>query len=374
MPGLPDPASPIPAVPQALFEEAARFVDCLVRAFPDKPDALELKARLLYWFGKSKLAVESWEECLRLDPKYAYAHVGIGMAAAAQEDYGRAVMSLRKAVELEPGYFPARVELAKALIALNQPKDVAAILEDYLRRDPRSQGFFLLGQAHAQMQQFEKARENFEAAIQKFPNYGEAYYRLSTVYARLGQQEKAGQCLQKSRELKAEQRQDERVKKNQYDDLDAVRNRVAETYSDAAALYFAHNQHREAERLWRRAADLAPKNIECRQGLAWLCRQQVRVPEAVVLLKQLAALQPKNPGIWSEIGRMHADLTEFADASAALGRAMELDPGNPQYRAAYESAKKRAGGRAEKRDRGGMQEAKMGRKDPLLEAPTTPQK
>jgi tetratricopeptide (TPR) repeat protein len=304
-----------------------------------------VKRRLLEWLGKSKQALECWEQCLQLNPNYAYADYGMGMVAAKNEDYRKATELLRKAVRLDPGFFPGRIALADALAGLNQPKEVIAILEDHVRRDPRSQGFFLLGQAYFQMQQFEKARENLEAAIQRYPKYGEAYYRLSAVYTRLGQQDKAGQCIQKSRELKAEQRQDERVKKKEYDDLNAVRNRVAETYTSAGRLYLTEKKHIEAERLWRRAAELSPKNVECRQGLAWLCREQVRIPETIAILEQLAAIQPKDPGIWLEIGRLHAELNQYATAESAMARAVELEPANQQSRAAYESLKKERQGK-----------------------------
>ncbi len=343
--GVGDPCSPLPTTPQSLLEEATRVTEALAQAFADEPDALEVGARLLHWFGRSKQAVELWEECLRLDPEYAHAHAGLGMVAAAQEDHAKAVTYLRKAVDLQPGNFPARASLANSLIATNQSKEAIAVLEDAQRRDPRSQGFFLLGQAYTQIGELEKARENFEAAIQKYPEYGEAYYRLATVYARLGQQEKARQAIQKSRELKAEQRQDERVKRQEYDDLDAARRRVAETYTEAASIYFTRKRRREAERLWRRAALLDAKNIECRQGLAWLCWEQLRVPESISWLKELAALRPNDAAIWFEIGRMHGELNEFAEAAGALGKAVELEPGNEKYRAAHESAKKQAAGR-----------------------------
>ncbi len=310
MAGIPDPASPVPAAPEALFEEATRLADCLVQAFPAKPDALEVKARLLEWLGKSKEAVVCWERALQLDPNYAYAHLGLGTVAAVNQDYRKAAELLRKAVELNPGYFSARIALADALLGLGQPKEVIAILEDYLRRDPRSEGFFLLGQAYVQVQQYEKARESFEAAVRKYPEFGEAYYRLSTVCARLGQQDKARQHLQKSRALLAEQREDGRVKKRRYDDLNAVRRRLSDTRRTAARTYSPDGDPPPAERLWRRAADLAPKDVECRQGLAWLCRQEGRIPETIAILEQLAAIEPNNPGYRPEIDRLRTGLSK----------------------------------------------------------------
>ena len=306
--GLPDPAAPIPTTPESLFEEATRFVDVLTRTYPNVPDALEVKARLLEWLGKSKEAKACWERALQLDPNYAYAHFGLGSVAAKNEDYATAAERLRKAVELNPGYFPARLALGDALLALRRPKDVIDLLEEYSRRDPRSQGFFLLGQAYAQLQQYEKAKENLEAAVRKYPEYGEAYYRLSTVCARLGQQDQARKYLEQSRKLKAAQRENERVARKQYDDLETARTRIAETYTNAARIYMADGKTHAAERLWRRAADLDGKNVECRQGLAWLCRQEGRIAETIALLEQLAKIDSQNPSYRPEIERLRAAL------------------------------------------------------------------
>ena len=308
MAGLPDPAAPVPTTPEALFEEATRFVDVLTRTYPNVPDALEVKARFLEWLGKSKEAVACWERALQLDPSYAYAHFGLGSVAAKNEDYATAAERLRRAVELNPGYFPARLALGDALLALRRPKDVIDLLEEYSRRDPRSQGFFLLGQAYAQLQQYEKAKENLEAAVRKYPEYGEAYYRLSTVCARLGQQDQARKYLERSRKLKAAQRENERVARKQYDDLETARTRVAETYTNAARIYMADGKPRAAERLWHRAADLDAKNVECRQGLAWLCRQEGRIAETIALLEQLAKIDTQNPSYRPEIERLRATL------------------------------------------------------------------
>ncbi len=322
------------------MDEATLLADRLVLVFPTLPDALEVRARLLDWLGKSKQAVECWEQCLQLDPDYAFAYFGIGSVAAQEEDYRKAEQSLRQAVKLSPGDFLARAALATALVNLNQPKEVIAVLEKPLQTDPRSEGFYLLGQAYVQLQQMEKARDSFESAIRVFPEFADAYYRLSTVYTRLGQQDKARQCIQKSRELKAAQRQDKREEKRSYNDVNAVRIRVAETYSSAGQICLVHARQREAERLWRRAAELSPTNVDCRQGLAWLCRQQVRIPEAIGFLRQLAAIQPKNAEIWFEISQMHAELAESAEAEAAMAHAAQLAPSSQRYRAAHEAMKK----------------------------------
>ena len=326
--GVPHPIPRLPKSAKALIEDAIHFTDVLVEAFPINPDCQEVKARLMDWLGKSEEAVKCWEKCLELDPDYGYAYLGCGTAAAAKGDNAKAADLFRKALELDPASFAAGSGLAEALRSSGREEEAVAILEEWMRKDPRSYGFFILGQAYSQMGQFEKARDNFEAAVRKYPKYDDAHYRLSTLYQRLGQPEKAKEHLAKSRELKAQAREETKQKARRYDDLGIVSTRVAETYAAGAGLYLTAGKRREAEELWRRAAELAPLNAECRQGLAWLCRQEGRTRRRSRSSSELAKLQPNNSSYWLEIGRLDAELIQFDAAEQAMRKALAMTPKN----------------------------------------------
>jgi uncharacterized protein HemY len=52
-----------------------------------------------------------------------------------------------------------------------------------------------LGRALIQEQKYGEARASLERAVELKPDLTEAYYRLGTVYGRLGEKEKAKQAL-----------------------------------------------------------------------------------------------------------------------------------------------------------------------------------
>lgn len=332
--GIAASESPARESARELLEGAVRFTDALVAAFPIDPDCLEVKARLMDWLGKTEEAAKCWEKCLELEPDYAYAYRGLGTSAAAKGEHAKAAELFRKALELDPASYAACIGLAQALVDSHREKEAAPILEAWMRRDPRSYGYFVLGQAYLQIQQLEKARDNFEAAVRKYPDYAEAHYRLSTLYQRLGQPEEAKEHLKKSRELKAQRRVEEKEQKKRYDDLGTVSTRVAETYAAAGRIYFANGKRREAEELWRRAAALAPADVESRQGLAWLCRQEGRTRETIAVLQQLAGLQPSVSSYWLEIGRLNVELVRFDAAEQAMRKALAVTPKNAECLAA----------------------------------------
>ena len=136
--GLPHLPSDRPKSAKALIEDASRFADGLIAAFPIKPDCLEVKARLMDWLGKSEEAVKCWEKCLTLEPEYDYACVGLGTTAAAGGDNRKAAEWFGKAVQLNPTSFAAVSGLAEALRNSGREKETVAVLEGAMgRKDPR---------------------------------------------------------------------------------------------------------------------------------------------------------------------------------------------------------------------------------------------
>ncbi|MFH1924768.1 MAG: tetratricopeptide repeat protein [Planctomycetota bacterium] len=331
---VPDPTSPLPERAEALIEEANRVVDRLVEAFPNSPDSLEMKARVQDWIGNSEEAVRCWEKCLDLNRDYAYAYGGIATIAAKKGEHEKAAEMAEKALRVDPAYFLARTVRAKALIDLARPEEAISLLEEYLRTDPRSQGFVLLGQAYSQTGEHEKAKENYEAAIERYPEYTGAYHGLSRACARLGRQDAARQAMAKYRELRATEKPARQGTDMVKDDLEATYRSAAIFYTDIGRLYYSQREPREAERLWRRAAVLVPEDVGCRQALAWLCRGEGRTQETIELMEEMASIEPENPGYWIEIGRLWAEMVQLEPAEKALRKACAVAPQNAEGHAA----------------------------------------
>jgi len=324
-----DPRAPLPETAQGLIEQASQVIDRLQAAFPENTDCLEMKARLADWLGKSEEAVETWERCLELDPQYAHAYVGMAAVAAKKADHRQAEELARKAVEIAPDSFMARSVLAESLLNLGRPEEVEPVLADFLQRDPRSHGYFLLGQAFWQMEQFEKSREAYRSSVRKYADYAEAYFGLARACARVGREDEAAAAMARYRELMA-QREPTRGAgmHTPSSDLEAVRLNVATAYADTARVCFARGKRRVAERLWRRAATLAPENAECRHALVSLYRSEGKVLKTVETLEELAKIEPDRPGYRVEIGRLRAGLLQYDMAEQAFREACRLAPRN----------------------------------------------
>ena len=322
-----DPDAPLPATVEVLHQETLAAVDALVGIFPDKPDALEMKARVLMWLGNSSQAEATWQQCLQREPKYIHAYVGMASAAAARAEHEKALELAQHALTLDANNFQARAIVADSLLQLGRAQEVPAVLEEHLSKDPRSRGYYLLGQAYAQTGDSAKARDNFEAAVRIFADYPEAYNGLAVAYEKLGEAEKSKQAMDRFRELGKKQEADpQRIREDTASDLAALKQEASALYTDAGRVLYVSKKPTEAEQFWLRAVALDDRNTPCRQALAWLCRSTHRRGENIAWLKQLAELEPANPSYWAEIGRVYEDLQLLPAAEDAFRKACQAAP------------------------------------------------
>jgi tetratricopeptide (TPR) repeat protein len=175
-------------------------------------------------------------------------------------------------------------------------------------------------------EQFDKAKENYEAAIRKYPDYAEAYYGLARVLVRLGQADAGKEAMVTYRRLMAVRNPGRQGMDMIPETFETLCTNTAILYTDVGRIYHGHHRLAEAEHLWRRAAALSPENLECRRALAWLCRSQGRTDEAIQWLEEIAKLEPGNPTCWLEIGKLRLAQTQLRPAEKAYQKACEEAP------------------------------------------------
>ncbi len=334
-----DPAfRPIEASSPELIEEAIADARRLADRYPDDPASIDGSARLQHHFGNSAEAVAAWERCLELDTGFVAAYQGIGSAALSREQFDRAAWCFRKVMELDPNSPRAPIDLAYALMGQGKLDDVVAVLEKATQAGLRSMpAFLLLGQAHQQRKEYEKAKTCFERAVQIAPEYPSAHYGLAMACARLGQREAARNHREQFRKLEAADREGRtRADAVRLEDQLSTRERLARAYADAGRNCARHGDEPEAEKLWRRAAALDGKNVACREALAALYEGSGREEESLHVCRELVQIDPNNGDYALNVGLLSARLGRFAAARSAVERAIELDPQNRRYREAYQ--------------------------------------
>jgi len=284
------------------------------------------------------LPPEEWDRALRQEqmavareliaafPDDSNAAFLMGMAALEQGDVEVATQHLQRALELQPNR-ASHFRLGKALLFLRRHKEAIEALEKDVVLTPKpGESYCLLGETYLQLQEHDKAKDNYEAALQIKPDFTKAYYGLATACARLGLEEQSRQCRAKFKELETEDRKAGRHWRRVLDPLQGTRESVAHTHTDVGRVYRTRGNVDRARRLWEKAASLDPNNIVCRFELATLYLHQQRPLDALRLHRELTQIDPNNGVSHYFVGTISAQLNRFDDAEAAYKKVIEVAP------------------------------------------------
>jgi TolB-like protein/predicted Ser/Thr protein kinase/thioredoxin-like negative regulator of GroEL len=134
-------------------------------------------------------AVAFFEKAVRLDPRYARAHVELGSGYASKADYlsvpeihDQALASLRSALDLDPGLVRAWKEVGGVLLALGRLDEAEEATGRALELDPEDPGalaargrIFFIGRG-----EFREAASWFDRALARNPSGG--WYALQLAH------------------------------------------------------------------------------------------------------------------------------------------------------------------------------------------------
>ena len=250
--------------------------------------------------------------------------------------------SFNKALELQPTYFPAVVELAKIDIADGKPDQAVRRYEDALRREPKNAGAML---ALADLKQKGGAKPDeietlLEAAVAANPVNADA--RLVLINYRLSQRrnkEALAAATDAVGVLPNDLRLLEVLGRSQLaagDGQQAVRTfrRLADEATVTpdvllrlAAYYRAAGKPAVAGEMLQRAAQLAPANVDVARAAIEFALPRKQYAEGVRIAREMQKQRPKEPvGYLMEAGVLSAQ--KDWDAALKLTRtALEKEPG-----------------------------------------------
>ncbi len=198
------------AVEEQRFEDGQELAQRFVDSHPDDGQAHFLLGMTYYWTGNFGAARPWLERALELEPDIHVIHDSLGYALFMLGDLGGARREYEAFLAVAPGepkghYGVGLIELEETQLAEAEARFRRAIeLFDGLQRsDPRQVATRLpeLAECHARLGEVHFAGEDFEAARAELalatticPGNISAFYTLSVVHRRLGEEELADQA------------------------------------------------------------------------------------------------------------------------------------------------------------------------------------
>ena len=179
----------------------------LVEAFPANALYRYWTGRLDYDDQQFAKAVESLRRAVELDPGFARAHDSLGLCYEALGRFDDAERSWQEAIRLESGNetrspWPS-LNLGIMLTRLDRPDAAEARFRESIACDPRfALAHYQLGLALEKKGRAADALAELEEAARLDPAAAEAQYALARVYRRGGDDTNADRALQRFEELK----------------------------------------------------------------------------------------------------------------------------------------------------------------------------
>jgi tetratricopeptide (TPR) repeat protein len=144
--------------------------------------------------GRPNMAVEEFKRAIKADGKNPYFYKGLGLALAAQRDFGEAVQAFRKALEINPYYVDVRNDLGTALILSGKraegKNEFLTAFNDATNPTPEISSRNL-GQAYLEEKAYDQALNWFRTSVGRNKEYPDAYLGLSDALLAMGRTEEA---------------------------------------------------------------------------------------------------------------------------------------------------------------------------------------
>jgi Flp pilus assembly protein TadD len=254
----------------------------------------------------------------------------LGLALEERGDLAEALAACRKAVDLNPKFGPAHVNLARVQAFSRDPKRAVQSYEAALVLDPRDVSAWTgLGLAQAELGQLEKAVKACRKAVALAPARASNLANLAGVLARSGDHPAAEEAIRKAIALRPK---------------DGVFRYNLGTY------LVERGRLAEAVEVLGQAVELDPDSASAWNNLAATLLKLKRLEDALPALRSLAALKPNDAEVHALLGGLLLDLGQPAAAAGTLARAITLAPDSARAHADLGKALTKLGRRDEALD------------------------
>lgn len=261
-------------------------------------------------------AIEYAERAKNLNNSLPAVHVTLGMIQRGTGRYDEAVISYKKALELDAEHADAYRGLALAYDQLGNTEDAEKTYKQAIRLQPSYwAGYNQLGGYYMNQGRIREAIEQYKKVTELIPDSNYGFFNLGVAYYYLDDFQKAIDMFNKTVEIEPD-----------YD-----------VYSNLATLYYYHESNYE------KAAEMYDNALELRDhdyrvwgfyasALRWSGADTKKVEQiynkALRMAEEEKSINPRDAQLLTHIAGYHAALGNDAEAREHLLEALEIAPDN----------------------------------------------
>ncbi len=284
---------------EAAYGQAARLK-------PDYAEAQYNHGLMLRELGRTDAALAAQRRALAARPGYGDALAQAGALLSDKADYAEALAMLDAAVEADPRHFSAQYYRGTTLEALARHEDAIESLRAAAALRPQSrEALHALGNALNYAGHETDALDAYKRAIEAAPEFASAHVDFNALAWTLGRSDLVFKSFAYAR-----------GKVGDKPDLLLAESEQRLRFSEAPA----------AERLLRRARELAPERDDIANALGRALVVQGRLDESVPVFEQAIAARPQTVAHYQELAITHLHRKAPAEALETIETALRVAP------------------------------------------------
>lgn len=196
-------------------------------------------------------------------------------------------------VQSEPAIVEARASLQKGLTLLDagDTQTALGVFEKMITEGESAEVYYNIGYIKTSQKKYDEALVAFQKATQLDRLFARAYEAMGRVYKKLGQLDRAEDCLQK-----------------------------------AADIYVSNEEDDYAEQVLREILEIRPDTINVYNSLGVIFRKKGDPLAALKYYSKALKVHPDEPNIFYNIGRLHIELQRPEEAKVFFQKALDIDP------------------------------------------------
>ncbi len=314
---LPADWSRVPATAQPAIRLAA--ARCLEQ--PRDPAGFERLGRIYQGNELVDLAARSYEAALARGSTEARTRYLLGLIHLQRGESGAAIERLRQAAAIEPSYAPVHFNLGQALLDAGRASQAIAAMREALRLDPGDASFHTgLGRTLRQAGELPQAESALRGALAIDPDSAEAHQLLGLTLRGLGREDDARPHLERVGRRSASVVRDPWLFESQ------AHAAALETLLSRARTYLDDGKLQSAIDLATRAAAEHPGRADPFRVLGDAQLRAGRPVEAAGAYTRATELDPADPEARAALAIVLLERGDLDGAAREAGRALAADP------------------------------------------------